>query len=133
MTDFPRLGHIAMTVRSCDASRSWYNALFGSEPVLEGPGGDGRHVVWALPGGTFFGIREHFGKTPEADRFNACRIGLDHASFHCQSRIDLESWGRRLDDLGYPHDDIVDEAYGSGLSFRDPDDNALEFFALPGT
>ena len=31
--------------------------------------------------------------------------------------------------LGISHDGIVDAPYGSGLSFRDPDNNALEFFA----
>lgn len=133
MTDFPRLGHIALTVLSCDESRPWYSALFGADPVLEGRGDGGRHVVWALPGGTFFGIREHAGKKPERDRFDELRVGLDHASFHCQSRAELDDWAQRLDLLGYPHGDVVEETYGSGLTFRDPDGNALELFALPGT
>ena len=30
------------------------------------------------------------------------------------------------------HGGIVDASYGSGLSFRDPDNIALEFFAPPG-
>jgi hypothetical protein len=30
------------------------------------------------------------------------------------------------------HGGIVDAPYGSGLSFRDPDNIALEFFAPPG-
>jgi len=133
MQDFPRLGHVSMTVRSCDASRPWYNALFGTEPVLDGyDTDDGRHVVWALPGGTFFAVREHPGKTLTGDQFSEFRLGLDHASFHCQSRAGLEEWKRQLDGLGYIHGDIVDAPYGSGLAFRDPDGNALEFFAMPG-
>ena len=30
------------------------------------------------------------------------------------------------------HGGIIDAPYGSGLSFRDPDNIALEFFAPPG-
>ena len=37
----------------------------------------------------------------------------------------------RLDDLGIEHGEIKDAHYGSGLSFRDPDGIALEFFAPP--
>ena len=40
-------------------------------------------------------------------------------------------WVERLDTLGIEHGGIVDESYGSGLSFRDPDGIALEFFAPP--
>ena len=42
-----------------------------------------------------------------------------------------EKWASRLDELGIEHGGIVDAHYGSGLSFRDPDGIALEFFAPP--
>ncbi len=48
-----------------------------------------------------------------------------------RDRDELEGWVKRLDDLGYAHGGIVDAHYGSGLSFRDPDGIALEFFAPP--
>jgi catechol-2,3-dioxygenase len=63
--------------------------------------------------------------------FNERRIGLDHVAFACENRAELERWEKRLDELGVRHGGIVDAPYGSGLSFRDPDNNALEFFALP--
>jgi hypothetical protein len=44
---------------------------------------------------------------------------------------ELEDWTARLDGLNIDHSEIVDESYGSGLSFRDPDNIALEFFAPP--
>jgi hypothetical protein len=44
----------------------------------------------------------------------------------------LEQWKARLDDLGIENGGIVDASYGSGLSFRDPDNIALEFFSPPG-
>jgi glyoxylase I family protein len=61
--------------------------------------------------------------------FNERRIGLDHLAFACSSRHDLEEWEARLDELGIDNGGIVDASYGSGLSFRDPDNIALEFFA----
>jgi glyoxylase I family protein len=133
MTDFPPLGHVALTVRSCDASSPWYEGLFGSAPALDEDTGPWRHVVFALPGGSLIGIHEHPGKTDPEDRFSEYRVGLDHVSFHCATRADLQTWAEHLDRLGYAHGDIVDASYGSGLSFRDPDGNALEFFAPPNT
>ncbi len=133
MPDFPPLGHVALTVHSCDASTPWYEALIGAAPVLDENTGPWRHVVWALPGGTLLGIHEHPGRTDPGDAFSEYRIGLDHVGFACAARADLVEWAARLDALGYTHGGIQDANYGSGLSFRDPDGNALEFFAPPGT
>jgi len=58
--------------------------------------------------------------------------GLDHLAFACANRGELEEWERRLNGLGVTNGGIVDAPYGSGLSFRDPDNIALEFFAPPG-
>lgn len=133
MADFPNLGHVAVTVKSVDASRPWYAALFGADPVLDENTGPFHHVVWATPGGTLIGIHEHPGKTDASDSFSEYRLGLDHLSFHCATRADLEKQAARLDELGVKHGGVVDAHYGSGVSFRDPDGNALEFFAPPGT
>ena len=59
------------------------------------------------------------------------RPGLDHVSFGCANRAELVTWEQRLAELGIAHGGIVDAGYGSGLSFRDPDNIALEFFAPP--
>ena len=133
MADFPGRGHVAVTVQSCADSKDWYTRLFGAEPVIDEDTGPWHHVVWALPGGTLLGIHEHPGKTPKDDKFSEYRVGLDHVGFHVATRSELEDCQRRLDDLGYKHGGIVDAPYGSGLSFRDPDGNALEFFAPPNT
>jgi glyoxylase I family protein len=64
--------------------------------------------------------------------FNERRIGLDHLAFACTGRSELTEWEARLHALGVVNGGIVDAPYGSGLSFRDPDSIALEFFAPPG-
>ena len=52
-------------------------------------------------------------------------------AFGCADRAELEKWVRRLEELDIEHGEIKDAPYGSGLSFRDPDGIALEFFAPP--
>ena len=57
---------------------------------------------------------------------------MDHLAFACADRAELEEWASKLNELGIENGGIVDASYGSGLSFRDPDNIALEFFAPPG-
>lgn len=133
MTEFPAISHAAVTVTDLARSTQWYSALIGSDPVLDEDEAKGtyHHAVWALPGGQLFGIHTHqaAGSAP----FDESSAGLDHLAFSCAARGELEQWATRLDALGIAHSEIDDQHYGSGLSFRDPDGIALEFFAPPGT
>lgn len=129
MTAFPAIGHVALTVRDLTVSRPWYQQLTGSEPVLDEPTDGGFHHTVFLLGETLVGLHEH--PEAEAREFTELRAGLDHLAFGCPDRAALTDWEARLDDLGIDHGDIVDAPYGSGLSFRDPDGIALEFFAPP--
>ncbi|MFV8163737.1 VOC family protein [Mycobacterium sp. 134] len=126
---FPALAHVAVTVRDLAVSGPWYRTLFGADPVLDEDTDAGfHHLVWLLEGGTLFGIHQHRNPPPD-EGFSEFRVGLDHVGFGCASRADLQAWVDRLDGLGIAHGGIVDAPYGSGLSFRDPDGIALEFFA----
>jgi catechol-2,3-dioxygenase len=129
--DFPGLAHVAVTVTDLDRSTPWYAALFGGEPVLDEDvdAGSFHHTVFAIGDGQLFGLHQHVDAA--AGRFDERAPGLDHVSFGCADRVELEGWVKRLDDLGYAHGGIIDAHYGSGLSFRDPDGIALEFFAPP--
>ncbi len=127
MAEFPAIGHVALTVSDLGRSRSWYQRLFDSNPVIDEDTGPFHHVVW-LVGGTLVGIHA-FPDLKTAEAFDERRPGLDHVSFACANRSQLEQWERKLDELGIAHGGIVDAPYGSGVSFRDPDNIALEFFA----
>jgi catechol-2,3-dioxygenase len=128
---FPALTHIALTVRDLDVSGPWYRRLFGADPLADEHTDAGfRHQVWLLGGGTLLGIHQHDRAAPD-EQFSEFRAGLDHVAFGCADRAELQTWVARLDELGIEHGGIVDADYGSGLSFRDPDGIALEFFALP--
>jgi catechol 2,3-dioxygenase-like lactoylglutathione lyase family enzyme len=129
---FPALNHVAITVRDMTISGPWYRTLFGGDPMLDEHTDAGfRHLVWLLDSGTIFGIHQHERSAPD-ERFSEFRVGLDHVGFGCANRAELETWMARLGELGVQHGGIVDAPYGSGLSFRDPDGIALEFFAPAG-
>ncbi|MDX6287203.1 MAG: hypothetical protein QOG53_2688 [Frankiales bacterium] len=129
MAEFPALGHVALTVTDLDRSVPWYRDLFGADPVLDEDTGPFRHVVWMV-GGTLVGIHQFPDPVKGAD-FNERAPGLDHVAFGCADRAELEQWQAHLDKLGVKHGGIIDAGYGSGLSFRDPDNLPLEFFAPP--
>ncbi len=131
MQSFPPLTHVALTVRDLSVSVPWYEELFDGEPVIdEDTDPDLHHTVYLIGNGTLIGLHQH--KTPAPpERFSEYRVGLDHVAFGCADRSELEKWARKLDELGVDHGEIKDAAYGSGLSFRDPDGIALEFFAPP--
>lgn len=127
---FPAISHVAVTVSDLAASEAWYTRVLGVEPVLDQDTGPFRHIVYSL-GNTLLGIHG-FPDLVSTEPFNERRPGLDHVAFGCASRDDLVEWEARLDELGVKHGGIVDADYGSGLSFRDPDNIAFELFAPPG-
>ena len=128
---FQALNHDAVSVRDYYVSGPWYRRLFGADPVLDENTDAGfHHLGWRRDGGTAFGIHQHELPAPD-ERFSEFRVGLDHVGFGCADRAELEEWMTRLNELGIHHGGIVDAGYGSGLSFRDPDNIALEFFAPP--
>ena len=131
MPEFPGVTHVALTVTDLERSRPWYQALIGSPPVVDEDTGPFHHAVWLLGGQTLVGIHQ-FPDLVDASPFNERRTGLDHVAFACANRAELEQWESRLNELGIVNGGIVDAPYGSGLSFRDPDNIALEFFAPPG-
>jgi glyoxylase I family protein len=127
---FPTIAHVALTVSDLTVSVPWYERLIDASPVLDEDTGPFHHTVFAI-GGTLLGLHAFPGGPVDGDRFDEQRLGLDHVAFQCANRSELEQWQQRLDELGIKHGGIVEAHYGSGLSFRDPDNIALEFFAPP--
>jgi glyoxylase I family protein len=128
-TTIPAITHVAVTVSDLERSEAWYTRLLGAEPVLDEDTGPFRHIVYAV-GGTLLGLHG-FPDLATTERFDERRPGLDHIAFGCADRDELQAWAARLDELGIEHGDVMDAGYGSGLSFRDPDNIALELFAPP--
>jgi glyoxylase I family protein len=124
------IAHVTLTVSDLDRSGPWYERLFDIKVVVADDPGPFRRAVMLVGGQTLVGLHQ-FPEPADDLPFNERRVGLDHLAFACSSRRELEAWKVRLDELGIVNGGVVDAAYGSALSFRDPDNIALEFFALP--
>ena len=131
MAEFPPITHVALTVRDLSVSVPWYERLLEAQPVLDEDTDPAmHHTVYLLGNGTLLGLHQHETPAPPGT-FSEYNVGLDHLAFGCADRGELEKCASRLDELGVDHGGIKDAAYGSGVSFRDPDGIALEFFAPP--
>jgi glyoxylase I family protein len=136
----PRLHHLALTVTDVDASTRWYEDVFGVTFRMDAPHPGGVGKVLADDTRELMIVLHHHD-TNDASQFAETTTGLDHAGFFVPSRADLEAWQAHLETHGVVRRDtadqpltqspIADEAYGSVLVFRDPDNIQLEFFAPP--
>ena len=138
----PRLHHLALTVTDVDASVRWYQDVFGVHFLIDAPHPGGVGKVLADDAHELM-IVLHRHDTNDRGLFGETTTGLDHAGFFVPSRDDLQAWQHHLDAQGVTRVDvadkpltqspIADEAYGSVLVFRDPDNIQLELFCPPGT
>ncbi len=127
MPESPAIAHVSLTVSDLDRSVRWYERLFDVTLVMDETPAPFRRAVWLVGGHSLVGLQE-FPDPADTMPFNERRVGLDHLSFTCSSRTELEAWKARLDELGIVNGGVVDAVYGSVLSFRDPDNIALELF-----
>ena len=127
---FSSIHHLTLTVTDVERSFEFYKAVLGFELLREIPP-DNRKLIMA--GDVMMALRP----TPDMpdDRFNENRAGLDHLSFSVDSRADLESAIRLLDEMGVPHGEIEDLPTSKlyMLTFRDPDNIQLELTAPYGS
>jgi glyoxylase I family protein len=93
--------------------------------------GDGWRGVLLLhtPSGTVIGLQQHDGN--QGEPFDPRRTGLDHLAFSTDNRESLRQWQDHFESLGVDYTPIVDDRFGSVLTFRDPDGRQLEMFCRP--
>ncbi|HEY7917444.1 MAG TPA: VOC family protein [Acidimicrobiales bacterium] len=137
----PKLHHLALTVTDLDASVRWYESVFGVQFLMDAPhqGGVGR-VLADQGRELMIVLHRHNGN--DGALFGETSTGLDHAGFFVPTRADLQAWQDHLEAQGVTRVDaadkpltqspISDEAYGSVVVFRDPDNIQLELFCPPG-
>jgi glyoxylase I family protein len=133
--------HVRLTVTDIARSKAFYDQVFGWPAAIdtsgdvEAPKETGEPAnfyggtIYQTPEGTLFGLRP-----VGSAQFDSERTGLDHVSFAVESRDELVSALKALDEAGIAHGDIIDldDAGLAILSFQDPDDINIELTAPLG-
>ncbi len=131
------LAHIRLTVTDIARSRDFYDRVFGLPVAFEIPAGADettRTQLAFLFGGVIYKVGANLlglrPVAPAGERFNEDRVGLDHVSFAVADRQALQDAVAHLDTLGVGHGGIKEFGGTAVLEFRDPDNIALELFAV---
>jgi catechol 2,3-dioxygenase-like lactoylglutathione lyase family enzyme len=133
MTEIVGIHHLGLTVSNVERSARWYEDVLGFERVGRlGDAGAERQKIFLRHVGldARLGLVEH--RTSSRRPFDETESGLDHLAFAVSSREELESWARRLDELGVRFSPIAASLSIPGAAvivFRDPDNVQLELFA----
>ncbi len=126
--------HVRLTVTDIDASRAFYDSVFGLPVAYELPADADeatREQLGFLFGGVIYVLgNQLLGLRPVADdAFTEDRTGLDHVSFTVADHDTILAAAAHLDELGVSHEGVKDIGAGHILEFRDPDNIALELYA----
>lgn len=124
--------HVALTVTDLERSSAWYCDLFGLTVVSNERNIGPPYFTDVRYNGLFdmttfsYVVALHQHPHGQSAPFDASRLGLDHIGFHVPERSDLDDWLDRLDEREIPHSGIVEALPAPVISFRDPDNIALE-------
>ena len=134
------LHHVVIRVQDPDRSRAFYEKALGFA-FIELPVGPDVTSPWrgsppagtllaTQAGDTFVILMPPLEGTPDEDRFNERRIGVDHLAFGVDGLETLEGLVARLhaegaETEGIEHDPVLDKDY---VAFRDPDNVQWEFY-----
>jgi glyoxylase I family protein len=117
--------HIALRSADLARSRRFYAETLGFAPVLEAP-----NIFLFLAGSTAVAVRGPESGTPNGDRFDPFRVGLDHVALACSDEQELERVASALASSGVENTGVkLDETLGKKyVAFKDPDRIAWEFY-----
>jgi glyoxylase I family protein len=117
--------HVALRSTDLARARAFYAETLGFPVVLELP-----TFFIFLAGSTAIAIEAPARESPEHDRFNPFRVGLDHLALSCGNEAELERVATALSAADVPNtgvrtDEVLDRRY---VAFKDPDGIAWEFY-----
>lgn len=123
--------HVTLTVTDLEASIAWYVQALGMRRGPDMSGTGWRRTLMLAESGVVIGLQAH-DRTPDNDRFDETRVGLDHISIACKDRAEIEAWLADLDGKGVPHSSVSPEP-ANVATCKDPDGIVIEFFAPRST
>lgn len=121
------ISHVSISVSNLDHSAEWYAQVLGWTEHFRDRSETTQFAYGLLDGDVAIVLRQH--DDPLESTFDERRTGLDHLSL-AVAADDLEKFADRLRTTRSTFSPICDIGYAQLLSFRDPDNVALELFAL---
>lgn len=121
----PGLHHVTLRSRDLERSKLFYSETLGFPIIMELP-----TLVIFQAGATALVVRGPEAGTPEGDKFNPLRVGLDHIALACDDEAELERVAAALSAEGVENTGVkLDETLGKRyVAFKDPDRIAWEFY-----
>ena len=127
MTGF---SHVQLLVTDLPASEAWYTTVLGLRR-FSADETKGYVALWHDPSRIMIVLTPRAGTGTAADA-QADSV-LDHLAFAVPNGEALAQWAAHLTDAGIAHPGIVLELGKPSLQLRDPDGNAIELVAPPGS
>ena len=121
------LHHVTLRSRDLDRSKLFYSEKLGFPIIMELP-----ILIIFRVGTSVLVVRGNEPGTPEGDKFNPLRVGLDHVALACDDEAELERVAAALsaegiESTGVKMDGTLGKRY---VAFKDPDRIAWEFFMV---
>jgi catechol 2,3-dioxygenase-like lactoylglutathione lyase family enzyme len=119
--------HVALRSSDMERSKRFYTETLGFELALETP-----DLFLFLAGGAAFGVRAPDSQTPNGDKFNPFRVGLDHIALACDDEAELERVANALTEAGVENTGVkTDATLGKRyVAFKDPDRISWELYMV---
>jgi catechol 2,3-dioxygenase-like lactoylglutathione lyase family enzyme len=117
--------HVALRSTDMERSKQFYTETLGFKILMETP-----DLFLFKAGDSAFGIRAPDAETPDGDKFNPFRVGLDHIALSCDDEVELERVAKALteadiENTGVKTDATLGKKY---VAFKDPDRISWELY-----
>jgi glyoxylase I family protein len=119
--------HVTLRSGNLDRSKRFYSETLGFPIIMELP-----ILIIFRVGNSVLVVRGNDPGTPQGDKFNPLRIGLDHLALACEDEAELVRVAEALSAEGIENTGVkLDQTLGKRyVAFKDPDRIAWEFYMV---
>ena len=124
--------HVQLLVTDLPASEAWYTTVLGLRR-FSADETKGYVALWHDASRIMIVLTPRAAATDAIGTTDAADSVLDHLAFAVPNGEVLDEWAAHLTDAGIAHPGVVLELGKPSLQLRDPDGNAIELVAPPGS